>query len=121
MLTDADTFVSQVTIQGEDTALTFDYAALAQATSIEMQNLTVTDVYTTADEDSSSRGALTLTCQSGDQTVYVRTVPLYGTDGQLVTADMFTGKTINVKGIVGCYDGQYQVMVFTLNSISFNE
>ena len=121
VLTDADNFVSQVTLQGEESAATFDYAALTLATSIEMHDLTVTDVYTTTDEDSSSRGALTLTCQSGGHTVCVRTIPLYGADGQLVTADLFTGKNISVKGIVDYYEGQYQVKVFTLDSITFND
>lgn len=121
VLTSADTFVSQVTIQGEEIAQTFDYGQLALATSIEMQDLTVTEVYTTTDEDSSSRGALTLTCQSGGHTVYVRTIPLYGADGTLVIADMFVGKTISVKGIVDFYEGQYQIKVFGLDSISLND
>lgn len=121
VLTSADTFVSQVTIQGEEIAQTFDYGQLALATSIEMQDLTVTEVYTTTDEDSSSHGALTLTCQSGGHTVYVRTIPLYGADGTLVIADMFVGKTISVKGIVDFYEGQYQIKVFGLDSISLND
>ena len=121
VLTSADTFVSQVTIQGEEIAQTFDYGQLALATSIEMQDLTVTEVYTTTDEDSSSRGALTLTCQSGGHTVYVRTIPLYGADGTLVIADMFVGKTISVKGIVDFYEGQYQIKVFGLDSIFLND
>ena len=121
VLTSADTFVSQVTIQGEEIAQTFDYGQLALATSIEMQDLTVTEVYTTTDEDSSSRGALTLTCQSGGHTVFVRTIPLYGADGTLVIADIFVGKTISVKGIVDFYEGQYQIKVFGLDSISLND
>lgn len=121
VLTDADTFAGQVIIQGEDSAQTFDYAELALATSIEMKDLTVTEVYTTTDEDSSSRDALTLTCRSGEQTVYVRTIPLHGADGTLVTADLFVGKNISVKGIVDFYEGQYQVKVFTLDSITFND
>ena len=121
VLTDADTFASQVTIQGEESVQTFDYAELALATSIEMKDLTVTEVYTTTDEESSSRGALTLTCQSGECTVFVRTIPLCTENGTLVTADMFTGKTISVKGIVDFYEGQYQVKVFTLDSITFND
>ena len=120
VLTDADVFASQVTIQGEEIAQTFDYGQLALATSIEMQDLTVTEVYTTTDEDSSSRGALTLTCQSGGHTVYVRAIPLYRADGTLVIADMFVGKTISVKGIVDFYEGQYQIKVFGLDSISLN-
>ena len=113
------TFVSQVTIQGDEEARIFDYAALAQGTSIEMQSLTVTDVYTTVDEDSSSYGALTLNCVSDGVSIPVRTIPLYNADGSLVTAEYFAGKTIDVKGIVDYFDGQYQVKVFTLDSITF--
>ena len=119
--TNADVFFSQVTLTTEDSTRVFDYADLALATSIEMQNLTVTDVYTTTDEDSSSHGALTLTCVSDGHTVYVRTIPLYGADGELLTADMFIGRTIDVRGIVDYHDGLHQVKVFTQNNIFFND
>jgi len=119
VLTAPNTFVGQVAIEGEESVQVFDYAALAMGTSIEMKNLTVKDVYTTMDEDSSSYGALTLTCESDGVTVYVRTIPLRDADGQLVTEDFFTGKTIDVKGIVDYYEGQYQVKVFTLDKITF--
>ena len=118
MLTEPETFLSQVTIQGEESSQNFDYAALAMGTSIEMHDLTVKDVYVTEDADSSSFGALTLTCEQAGHTIDVRTVPLYGSDGKLITADFFVGKTIDIKGIVDLYDGQYQVKVFTLNSIT---
>ncbi len=121
VLTTPETFVSQVTIEGEDGAQVYDYAALAMGTSIEMKNLTVKHVYTTTDEESSSRGAMTLTCEGDGITVHVRTVPLYGADGQLVTEDLFAGKTIDVKGIVDYFDGQYQVKVFTLSGITIHE
>lgn len=121
VLTEPETFLSKVTIQGEDTVQVFNYAALALATSIEMNGLTVKDVYTTDTEDSSSNGALTLTCEKNGQAISVRTAPLHDADGKLVTADVFSGKTIDVKGIVDLYDGQYQVKVFTLNSITINE
>ena len=117
--TTAETFVSRKTILGEENGQVFDYAALVQATSIAMENLTVTEAYATMDEASSSYGALTLTCQSGDATVYVRTIPLYGADGQLITGDYFLGRTISVKGIVSAFDGLYQVKVFTLDHITF--
>ncbi len=119
--TTAETFVSQVTIMGEDSQQVYDYAALAMGTTLEMKDLTVTEVYTTMDEDSSSYGALTLTCKSGDTTVYVRTIPLYSAEGTLVTEDAFSGRNISVKGVVDYFDGQYQVKVLTLDSITFND
>lgn len=119
VLTAPDVFAGQITIENEDAVQTFPYAALVMGTSLEMKNLTVKEVYTTTDEDSSSLGALTLTCDGGGTTIFVRTIPLYHADGSLVTQDMFLGKTIDVKGIVDYFDGQYQVKVFTLNSITF--
>ena len=121
VLTPPDTFVSQVTIQGEESAQVFDYAALAMSTSIEMKGLTVQEVYTTTDEDSSSKGALTLTCLSDGVTVSVRTIPLYDADGKLVTEDRFLGKTIDVKGVVDIFEGQYQIKVFLLDHITITD
>ena len=118
VLTEPATFVSQVTLQGEDATQTFDYAALAMGTSIEMKGLTVQEVYTTMDEASSSYGALTLTCVKDGVTIHVRTIPLYNADGTPVTEDMFVDKTIDVKGVVDVYEGQYQVKVFSLNNIT---
>ncbi len=118
-LTSADTFANgSVTIQGEEDSRTYGYAELSLGTSVEMKNLTVKNVYTTTDEASSSYGAMTLTCEADGATVYVRTIPLYGEDGQLVSEDLFAGKTIDVKGIVDYFDGQYQIKVFLLNHIT---
>ena len=117
--TEPETFLGQVTIQGEDNAQVFDYAALAMSTSAQMQGLTVKHVYTTSDKDSSSFGAMTLTCEKNGSTVYVRTIPFYE-DGQLVTGDRFLGKTIDVKGVVDYFDGQYQIKVFTIDNITIH-
>ena len=121
VLTTPETFLSQVTVgEGED-AVIYDYAALTMSTSIEMHDLTVQEVYTTMDDESSAYGALTLTCTSGDLTLSVRTNPLYGADGVLVTGDAFLGKTIDVRGVVDYYDGQYQIKVLTLNNITLHD
>ncbi len=121
-LTDPATFATgQVTVVGEESEATFPYAQLALATSVEMRGLTVVSAYTTDNEDSSSNGAITLICQSGDHTVHVRTVPLRGADGAMVKQDVFLGKTIDVKGIVDYFDGTYQVKVFTLNAITVHD
>ena len=118
-LTAPETFLSKIDIPVGDVEQTFDYALLALGTSVEMLGLTVKEVYTTMDEESSSYGAMTLTCEADRQTILVRTVPLYDGNTQ-VTEDRFLGQTIDVKGIVDFYEGQYQVKVFTLNSITFN-
>ena len=118
-LTAPETYLSKIDIPVGDAEQTFDYAMLALGTSVEMRSLTVREVYTTMDEESSSYGAMTLTCEANGQTLLVRTVPLYDGNTQ-VTEDRFLGQTIDVKGIVDFYEGQYQVKVFSLNSITFN-
>lgn len=117
--TDADKFLNgKVTIQNEEgEAITADYAAMAMSTSIEMKGLKVIDSYTTTNEESSSKGAFTLTCKVGGQTIDVRTTVLVGDDGKLITAHAYEGKTINVKGIVDFYNGTYQIKVFSADNI----
>ena len=98
------------------------YAAMAMSTSVEMKNLTVVDVYTTSNEDSSSKGAMTLTCRAADGTlVDVRTIVLKDADGKIITADAYMGKTIDVKGIVDYFSGSYQIKVFSADHINIHE
>lgn len=96
---------------------TFDYAHLSLGTSVSMTNLYVSRVYTTTNEDSASKGAMTLTCQVDGYTVSVRTVVLYDERGSVITADAYEGKTINVRGIVDYFSGDYQIKVFTPDDI----
>jgi len=119
VLTSPDAFVNgQVTIRSDETVQTFPYAEMAMSTSIEMHGLTVKHVYTTDNEESSSKGAMTLTCEKDGVTVLVRTAVLYDAEGKLVTEDAFLGKTIDVRGVVDFYDGTYQVKVLTLNHMN---
>ncbi|MBO4506614.1 MAG: thermonuclease family protein [Lachnospiraceae bacterium] len=105
---------------GEETK-TFDYGYLALATTVEIKNLDVVSVYTTNNEESSSNGALTLTCKASDGTeIAVRTVPLHDASGNMITADAYEGKYISVKGIVDSYDGKYQVKVLSAQDITIN-
>jgi DNA/RNA endonuclease YhcR with UshA esterase domain len=85
-----------------------------------MENLVVKDVYTTDDEDTSSVGAMTLTCEVNGVTISVRTVVLTDGNGNLVTADAFLGKTIDVRGIVDYFKGTYQIKVFSVNDITIH-
>lgn len=120
-LTDPKTFTSgKVTIETEDGSDTYDYAQLALGTTLEMKDLKVVDVYTTRNEDSSSHGAMTLTCQADGVTVSVRTVVLYDDDGSMITASAYNGRTVDVKGIVDYYDGTYQIKVFSKNDITIH-
>ena len=118
VLTKADTFLnSTVEVLVNDEKQTFDYAELALGTTISMENLKVVDVYTTLNEESSSKGAMTLTCEVDGLTVSVRTGVLYDANGNLITEDAYMGKTIDVKGIVDYFSGDYQIKVFSANNI----
>jgi hypothetical protein len=121
VLTDADTFANgTVSIELEEGTKDFPYAELAMSTSIEMKGLTVESIYTTDNEDSSSNGAMTLTCEVGGITISVRTVVLFDGNGNLVTADAYLGKTIDVRGILDYFDGTYQIKVFSVNDITIH-
>ncbi len=116
---DIETFnEDKVEVLVEEAPVVFEYAALAMNTSIEMSGLYVYDAYTTKNEESSSKGAITLYCRSGDQEITVRTVVLYDDNGKLVTQDQFLGKTITVRGLVDYYNGSYQIKVFNDEDIT---
>ncbi|MBR5966996.1 MAG: thermonuclease family protein, partial [Lachnospiraceae bacterium] len=73
-----DLMNGKVDVSVGDEIKTFDYGYLALATTVEIKNLDVVSVYTTNNEESSSNGALTLTCKAADGTeIAVRTVPLH--------------------------------------------
>lgn len=95
------------------------YAELSMATSIEMHGLTVRKVHTTTNGDSASNGAMTMTCEADGVQITIRTVPLFDEYHNLITEEAYWGKIIDVRGIVDCYDGEYQIKVFTPDSITF--
>ena len=110
----------KVDVSIADETKKFDYAYLILNSSVSMDNLTVTSIYTTDNEDSSSNGAMTLTCNAGGVTIKVRTVVLYDENGNLVTAAAYAGKTISVRGIVDCFNGEYQIKVLSYKDITIN-
>ncbi len=97
---------------------TFPYAQLALSTSVSMENLQVVSIYTTSNEDSSSKGAMTLTCVADGRYIDVRTAVLRDADGNLITADAYRDKTINVTGIVDYFSDSYQIKVFSPDDIT---
>lgn len=116
--TEADKFLNgKVEVLVGEENKTFDYAELALGTSVSMNNLEVVDVYTTSNDESSSKGAMTLTCKVDGMTVSVRTGVLYDANGNLITEDAYMGKTIDVKGIVDFFSGNYQIKVFSPDNI----
>ena len=100
--------------------VTFDYAKLAMNTSVEMKDLYVYDAYTTSTEGSASKGAMTLYCRAGDYNITIRTIVLYDENGNLITQDRFLGKTIDIRGLIDYFDGDYQVKVFSVNDITIH-
>ena len=121
VLTDPVRFATgTVDVVVDETVTTLPYAKLALSTTVSMQNLYVKDVYTTTNEESSSNGAMTLTCEVDGVTISIRTVVLLDAQGNLVTADAFLGKTIDIRGLVDYFDGTYQIKVFTMNDITIH-
>ncbi len=94
------------------------YAEMALGTSISMDNLKVKKIYTTTNDASSSKGAMTITCECDGVEIDVRTVVLYDENKNLVTASAYEGKTINVQGIIDYFDGGYQIKVFSTKDIT---
>jgi DNA/RNA endonuclease YhcR with UshA esterase domain len=83
-----------------------------------MQGLTVVDAYTTENPDSSSNGAITLVCKQDGTTITIRTAAMKDENGNLITQDLYLGKTIDVKGIVDYFDGTYPIKVFPPENIT---
>ena len=98
----------------------FKYGDLAHYSTVTVKDLTVASVYTTTNETSDDKGAMSITCTAADgTTIVVRTEVLIDAEGNLVTQDIFpAGTKISVRGIVDSYDGQYQVRVFAINDIT---
>jgi endonuclease YncB( thermonuclease family) len=91
---------------------------------VSINNLLVTDTYTTRTEGSSSFGAITLTCKVGNETVTVRTEVIYDFTGDYATdsnniilASNFEGKTLDVVGVVEKYENNYQVKLLSLADV----
>ena len=101
------------------TPATLDYGELVLSTSISMEGLRVERISTTTNEDSASKGAMTLSCRTSDgYVISVRTVVLYDENGEMITADAYEGKTINVKGVVDYFMNNYQIKVFSQDDIT---
>ena len=116
---DAKTFTSQINVMIGDEEKTFDYAALILNTSVSMKNLTVNRVYTTPDGDSA--GAMTLHCTASDGTaIDIRTIVLRDANGEKITASYFEGKTIDVKGFVDYFDGDYQIELYSVKDVTIH-
>ena len=124
VLTTPNTFKSKVDLTlidpTTDNAVTktYPYAELAMGTSIEMKNLKVIDIYTTQSENPDSNGAMSITVSADGVTLTIRTIVLQDAEGKVITAAAYNGKTIDVKGVVDCFNGEYQIKVLTADHIT---
>ncbi len=123
LITDPSVFANGIVeVETEDAIQRYDYAYLAMASSIQMNNLRVVDAWVTRDEASSSFGAMTLVCESETgERIQVRTVPLYDENKSLITPDRYFGRLMDVRGIVDAYGGEYQIKVFMNTGIDVKE
>ncbi len=98
----------------------FKYGELAHYSTVTVKDLTVESVYTTTNETSEDKGAMSITCKAEDgTTIVVRTEVLIDAQGNLVTEEIFpAGTKITVRGIIDSYNGQYQVRVFSIDDIT---
>ncbi len=129
-ITDAKAWVENThdfvinTAEGEKT-VTLKESEMSVYTAVSMKDLVVKSVYTTTAESSSSKGAMTLTCEKDGVTVTIRTDVLRE-NGELVTAERFEGKTIDVRGIVESYTREgstvstQQIHVYSLSAITIH-
>lgn len=113
---------SRISLDGDETQIkTIEYAKLALSSTISMENLLVEDAYTTTNEESSSKGAMTLYCRAPNGArISVRTEVLYDETGHVITSDVYMGKNITVKGIIDYFGGTYQIRVLTASDITIN-
>lgn len=110
----------KVTIAVGEENKKFKYAEAAIHSSVSMKGLKVVDTYTTTNEESSSKGAITLTCTKDGETVDVRTIVLTDKSGNVVKSSLFAGKTIDVKGVIDYFSGRYQIKVYSLDDITIH-
>ena len=118
-LTDAWTFLNGKVVVEDDTGnREYDYAYLALGTTIEMHNLKVRSIKTEDDPASSSFGAMTMDCEINGVEIRVRTGVLIDSSRNIITADAYLGKVIDVRGVVDYHNGRYQIKVLVSGDIT---
>ena len=107
----------EVEVIVEDEVKSLPYSEALLGTAVKIDGITVDDVYVTTKEDSSSFGAMTLTCSKDGETITIRTLPFYE-GGELMTERDFLGYVIDVTGVVDTYEGSVQIRVFNIDDIT---
>ena len=102
--------------------VTFDYGQLAHYSTVTVKNLIVTRVWTTTSETDSD-GALSIYCvdENGNEITIRTASKLIHTDGTkpVVAGDFPKGTVITVKGVIDYYNGDYQIKVFDIKDITY--
>lgn len=110
-------FNSTVEVEVDEEMKEYKFHAISISSAVAVKNLLVIDVYTT--KQGNSAGAMTLTCKGEDGSVIeVRTEVIYDNDNNLVTKDDLLNKTIDIRGIVDQYEGDYQIRVYNFKDIT---
>ena len=114
----------QTEVEGEIVTKELPFMYLAQDSSVSMKNLKVKSTYTT--KKGTSKGAISIYCEVNGIEIQVRTIVLRDAKGELITEDIFAGKTIDVKGTIDYYVpegatvGTYQIQIFSIDDITFH-
>ena len=126
--TTIDTFYSKVSVsveneEGEIVTTEYDYNELAVCSSISMKGLQVVSTKSSLDGYGEPTGEITITCKYGNQQIDIRTTVLKDANGNVITASQYTGKTIDVSGVIDYFKweenpGIYQIKVFNFNNIT---
>jgi endonuclease YncB( thermonuclease family) len=131
-LVEADNFVNgslELPVGEEDVMTEFKVCELIAGTTITMEGLKVNRISTTTNDESKNKGALTIYCTADGVSITIRTIVLHDENGELVTADEYEGKTLNVRGAITYYDyndlddepGTYQIQVLQYSDIEIVE
>ncbi len=99
----------------EDETEEYDYAFLAQATTVTVSPLTVQSGY------ASDSGAVTLWCLSDGNTVQLRLDGALNENGSPFTVDGLRGRTVSVRGVIARYNGETQITVLTPDGLTVLE
>ena len=120
-----DIQVSTTDEEGNESLVTksYDYGFITMHGSASLKNLVIKDIYTTTNEGSSNKGALSITCEAEDGTeIVLRTIVLKDQNGNLITEQSFPiGSKIDAKGVVDVYNGVYQLKIFSQDDIIFHQ
>lgn len=88
---------------------------------VSIKDLEVSKCVTTTNEDSSSYGAVTITCYDGSSNkVVCRTGVLKDANGNTVLQEYYEGETIDVIGTIEEYNNTYQIHVYSINDVTIH-